>query len=240
MKTHGMTKTPEYSIWVQMRRRCRDPKMASYSRYGARGITVSDEWDDSFEVFYSDMGPRPDANYSIDRIDGFKGYSKENCRWATHEEQNNNRSSNVLLNHLGKTLSVAEWAREIGVSRMTLHSRIKRGLSVEKILSPAIQKQNTVVEIEGVSKSFSEWADETRLSEACLRRRWNLGERGRVLLEPSRLGQPITINGVTKTLRQWAIQSGIPYHTAYQRFRQGMPIEDVLFVGNLKRKKSHV
>ena len=88
--THGNSKHPLYAIWNCMIHRCENPNMHSYKKYGAKGITVCDRWH-TFEHFVADMGERPSMSHSIDRIDGDLGYSKENCRWATHTEQQHNR-----------------------------------------------------------------------------------------------------------------------------------------------------
>lgn len=77
------------SIWVDMWRRCTDPKRKDFPRYGGKGITVCPSWTD-FKVFLADMGEKPD-HLSLDRVDGHLGYSKENCRWATKDQQNLNR-----------------------------------------------------------------------------------------------------------------------------------------------------
>lgn len=133
--THGMTKTSEFDIWSGMRKRARSVGDKYYPRYGAKGIGMSDEWFDSFEKFYMDMGPRP-KGCSVDRIDNSKGYSKENCRWASFNQQNRNRSSNHLLTFRGESKCITEWAEQIGVRKDTLRRRIcVYGWSVEKALT---------------------------------------------------------------------------------------------------------
>lgn len=85
-----ITDHPLYYTFNNMWSRCTNDKTVEWVNYGGRGITVCDEWKD-FRTFVSDMGVRPDGDYSIDRIDGDKGYCKENCRWATRQQQAENR-----------------------------------------------------------------------------------------------------------------------------------------------------
>ena len=77
---HGMHGTITYNSWMQMRRRCNDPKHANYKWYGGRGVAYDPRWD-SFVVFLEDVGECPDRDHTLDRIDPNKNYSKENCRW---------------------------------------------------------------------------------------------------------------------------------------------------------------
>lgn len=79
----------EYHSWNNMKNRCKNPNSKAYKNYGGRGITYDKKWED-FREFYKDMGKRP-LNTTLDRIDVDKGYCKENCRWATKEEQQRNQ-----------------------------------------------------------------------------------------------------------------------------------------------------
>lgn len=90
MTKHGGRYTKEYRIWLKMTERCRNPNVKEYALYGGRGIMVCGRWQRSFAAFLQDMGSRPRAGMSIDRIDGNKDYEPQNCRWATSTEQSKN------------------------------------------------------------------------------------------------------------------------------------------------------
>jgi hypothetical protein len=105
--------------------RCHNPNATKYWQYGARGIAVCPEWH-TFQGFYADMGLRPDGK-TLDRIDGTKGYCKENCRWATPSEQQRNTKSNRRYTFRGKSLLLQEIAERLGVKPATLFYRIKQG-----------------------------------------------------------------------------------------------------------------
>lgn len=134
-KRHGLSKTPTYDTWANMRQRCEDPNATAYPKYGARGIRVCEHWQ-KFENFLADMGERPSPRHSLDRYPNQRGnYEPGNCRWATMREQQNNRSSNHRLTAFGKTLTVQEWVRETGFTHKTILGRLRLGWPIEEALS---------------------------------------------------------------------------------------------------------
>jgi hypothetical protein len=135
-KKHGMFGTRLYQIWADMKRRCENKNFEQYHYYGGRGIKVCDEWN-SFLVFqqWANLnGYRDDL--TLDRIDPDGDYYPDNCRWATWEEQENNRRNNHLLTYNGKTQTISQWARETNIPKNTLLARINYlNWDIEKALT---------------------------------------------------------------------------------------------------------
>jgi hypothetical protein len=116
-----------------MLQRCTNPNATKYPQYGAKGITVCDQWR-SFDQFLADMGERP-LGMTLDRIDGAKGYSPDNCRWATPSEQMDNVCNVTWVQFQGARLTLSELSRRTGVSKQTLKYRIDKGWSDEALAS---------------------------------------------------------------------------------------------------------
>lgn len=136
-KTHGQSRTPVFQAWVDMLKRCNDPKHKSFRNYGGRGITVAPEFKD-FAAFYKEIGPKPSPAHTLDRIDNNKGYIFGNIRWATQRQQMANVRKNISVTFQGETLIVAEWARRIGIDAGTLGQRLKRW-PVEKAMTTPVR-----------------------------------------------------------------------------------------------------
>jgi hypothetical protein len=135
-KTHGESRlTPEHALWIRMKQRCGNPNHSHYSYYGARGITVCQEWLDSYEAFLAHVGRRPSEKHSLERIENNGNYEPGNVKWATKTEQMNNRRTNHFVEWKGQRLTIAQWSRAIGVPFSTIKTRLKRGWTVERTLT---------------------------------------------------------------------------------------------------------
>lgn len=93
---HGMSGSPEYCAWRSMKKRCLDPRHPAYRNYGGRGISIHDEWQHNFASFLAEIGLRPGAGYSLDRIDNELGYVPGNVRWSDAMTQNRNRRAFLI------------------------------------------------------------------------------------------------------------------------------------------------
>jgi hypothetical protein len=113
--------------------RCNNPTVAGYENYGGRGIKVCERWL-QVENFVADMG-EPPIGMLLDRIDNNKDYEPGNCRWATREDQNQNRRNNRLYTHDGQTMCLASWAKKVGFGKGKLRYRLEMGLSISEALT---------------------------------------------------------------------------------------------------------
>lgn len=145
-KTHGMSKTTLYKVWRSMLGRCFYEKSENYKYYGGRGITVCDEWRNSFERFYEwAMDNGYSKGLTIDRIDNNGNYQATNCKWATVKEQENNKRNNHILEFEGQRLTIAQWSEKLGVKMHTLNKRINYcKWPVEKALKTPVKKRKGI------------------------------------------------------------------------------------------------
>lgn len=141
--THGKSHTRVHKIWEGMIARCNKEDHKSYSRYGARGISVCQRWM-KFENFLEDMGEPPTSKHTLERIDNDKNYEKENCEWKTMTEQNRNKSTNHKLTYKGQTMCISEWAEKTGIHKETIRHRILAGWDVENILTRKPHKGKSI------------------------------------------------------------------------------------------------
>lgn len=143
----GLSHEPFYQVFHGIRKRITDPTSKDYTRYGGRGLTF--EWpgyvefkkdmEDSFMKHCEIYGRK---NTTIERIDNNKGYSKENCRWATQQEQQKNKRSSRYITYKGRTMIIADWARELGVPRQTIGYRLRNGWDIKSIIETPFDKKN--------------------------------------------------------------------------------------------------
>ena len=151
--SHGLSGTPEYDAWGNMKKRCFNPNYQSYSNYGGRGINVCDRWKNSPENFLADMGLKPTPKHSLDRIDNDGDYQKDNCKWSTHVEQQNNRSSNRFITIEDVTLTITQWEKKMGYGENVILMRLKRGWSEYRaVMTPVRQRKKTFRKVFTVNK----------------------------------------------------------------------------------------
>lgn len=139
--THGLTKTRLYNIWCAMKARCLRESAIGYDLYGGRGISVCDEWENSFEMFYEwSMSNGYKDALTLDRIDVNGNCEPSNCRWATYTTQANNRRNTKRIEIKGELLTVREISDKYGINYNTVSTRYqkyRKGLySAEDIIRP--------------------------------------------------------------------------------------------------------
>ena len=131
-----------YSIWTGMNKRCNNPNCKDYRWYGGKGVKVCGEWKDylkfrewSLEHGYDENAPKWEC--TIDRIDNNRGYSPENCQWVSIQKNLNKRGTCLMYSYKGKTQSLADWSRELGINYNALLSRMHRnGFDFEQAIIP--------------------------------------------------------------------------------------------------------
>lgn len=142
--THGFSKTEKlYNVWKSMRQRCLNKNNDDYSHYGGRGITICQDWLDSYIPFREwALANGYQDGLTIDRIDYNGNYCPENCRWITQHDQNRNRTNNRYITYNGVTKTMTDWAEEYNINLRTLKSRLDAGCDIEDALTRPILGHN--------------------------------------------------------------------------------------------------
>ena len=138
---HGRSDTRLYHIWVDMKKRCTNPHHWAYARYGGRGITFTQAWD-QFEMFERwSLENGYEEHLTLDRLDNDGHYSPGNCRWATRKTQARNKSNNTKYAYANESLTLAEWAERTGMRYTTLYGRVHNyGWSIEQALNTPVRR----------------------------------------------------------------------------------------------------
>lgn len=160
------------AVLISMNYRCNN-KEDKY--YGAKGIKVCSEWinnPDSFIKWSIENGYR--EGLSIDRIDGDDDYTPLNCRWVDMKTQANNRTNNSYIEVNGNKLTYAECEEQTGISQKLISSRVRKGRTVEEVLSKEIYN-GVMVEFDGKRMNISEWGRYTGLGREVIKKRINSG-----------------------------------------------------------------
>jgi len=131
---HGGAHTKLHNVWKSMRQRCRNEKCTDYKWYGAKGIDVCQEWDNFSNFWEWSINNGYKDGLTIERTDSNRGYSPDNCRWITIEEQQRNKSNNHILEYKGKSFPMSVWSRKINMNYSTLRGKIRKGQTLYDIL----------------------------------------------------------------------------------------------------------
>ena len=173
----------EYRAWRNMRQRCLNPKVPNYHRYGGRGITICKQWD-SFETFLEDMGVKPSKDRSLERRDNNGNYEPGNCYWATRDDQENNKERSVKITYRGKTKTLTQWARELGMDYELVRSRWRYGWEADAIFREEknvyskerrLTSKSKLLTYNGKTLNIAQWAKELGCSYDVLRARDRYG-----------------------------------------------------------------
>jgi len=141
--SHGMCRTLEYSTWASIKERCQNPNSKDYHRYGGAGISLYQEWADSFSSFYAYVGPKPSLGHSIDRINVYGNYEPGNVRWATLSQQARNKRKSRYVIFNGNRVPLKQATDDLGIPYTTATSRMRRGETPEQAITPGQRTPQT-------------------------------------------------------------------------------------------------
>ena len=128
-RKHRFADKPTYASWLHAKQRC-----APGGKYSKKGVRICDRWANSFDDFVADVGLRPSAQHTLDRIDTRGNYEPGNCRWATLDVQNRNKVTTVWVNYRGEQRKLVDLCEALGVKRGVVYGRLKIGWALEDAL----------------------------------------------------------------------------------------------------------
>lgn len=172
-KTHGKRNTRIYNTWNAMRQRCNNENSPSYKNYGGRGIKVCEEWESSFEAFYAwAMNNGYEDDLTIERINNDGNYEPSNCRWIPIDRQANNKRSTNYVTYMGKTQSLSDWCRELGLDYKVINERNcnNRNRTPEELFKP-VGYTKDMITYNGETLCLSDWCRKLNLNINTIRDR---------------------------------------------------------------------
>ena len=148
-------------IYHNMKTRCTNPNYDKYKWYGGKGITICEEWMNSYDRFEEwalSHGYKDDL--TLDRIDPDGNYTPDNCRWIDRKEQANNRTSNHFITYNGKTQTIQQWSEELGILRSRIDRRLEAGWPIERIFTepPHVEFHKKTLTYNGETLPMIEWS----------------------------------------------------------------------------------
>jgi hypothetical protein len=167
-RTDKITSWPEYRCWSNIKQLCYNAKNPRYFDYGGRGITVCDEWLNSFENFYNSVGVRPSKEYILGREDVNIGYTPSNSKWMMPIDQARNKRNTKCPQLIGEHMSTRQLAAKCGVNQSTVSRRLRNGEAVTSALRPARKLESRTYTFNGEKKTLAEWAKIYNVSYANL------------------------------------------------------------------------
>lgn len=196
MLTHGLRHTQIYKTWAGIKDRTNPKNRNCKNNYKKLEITMCDEWRNDFMSFYNwsmangykeEKLPNGKNKWTIDRIDGTKGYCPENCRWITNKAQMNNLLKNKKITYKGKTQNLSQWCEELNLDYGLVNQRLFSGFSIERAFTESSDKQK-YYEYNGELLNINQIAERTGLTRTnvCNRifRGWDIE---RIMTQPARI-----------------------------------------------------
>lgn len=241
-----------YVLFMGIRQRCNNKSHVSYKYYGGRGISVCKEWESDFETFkkwaiengYDYSLPR--GTQTLDRIDVNKGYSPDNCRWVTIQEQQRNKRNTRLFEYNGEYHTVREWCDILNVDYKFIRHRVfQYGLTIKEAVETPLYMRNSdkfaYVEYNGERKSIFKISKETGISHNVLLSHHRKGEKIEEIIkkykENGGSAKRYEYDGKKLTIKEWSKEIDVPEKTLQYRIRVGKPYEQVFTKKKYERRK---